>query len=357
MTPIMSITAGSMRHTMKPSLSYERLTLRRLVLVLLVSLALLAAFAVLAVAVGSEHIEIRTIAKIIGAAITGDSVDATPEQIMIITQIRLPRIGMAVVVGAAFAVAGSAYQALLRNPLADPGILGISTGAALGAIAATIFAESIPTGRPIAAFTGAAVTTAAVYFLGQKRRGASSERLVLAGMIINAFLSSVVIYLLTAASGSRLRSAFSWLIGDLGGDPLLLPLVAVFVAIGVSIIYVSARSLNLLMMGDQEAQALGVETGRVQIVVYLAASLITGAAVAACGVIGFVGLIVPHAVRLAGGSDNRLVVPGSAVIGAAFLVMADMIARTVISPREVHIGVITAFIGAPIFVYLLRRTT
>lgn len=312
---------------------------------------------VVAVAVGSEHISIPTILKIIAAELTGRVADATAEQTAIIAQIRLPRIAMAIVVGAAFSTAGAAYQALLRNPLADPGILGISTGSALGAIAATIFAESIPVSRPFAAFIGAVIATACVYVLGQSRRGASSERLVLAGMIVNAFLSSMVIYLVTAASGSRLRSVLSWLIGDLGGEPGLLPIVAVLVAVGILTIYVNARCLNLLMMGEQEALALGIEVERTKLVVYLAASLLTGAAVAASGVIGFVGLIIPHAVRLAGGSDNRLVVPASALGGAAFLIVADTIARTVIAPRELHIGVITAAVGAPAFVYLLRRTS
>jgi iron complex transport system permease protein len=167
----------------------------------------------------------------------------------------------------------------------------------------------------------------------------------------------MVIYLVTAVSGLRQRSVFSWLIGDLGGEPRLLPLVTILVVIGSLLIFVNARSLNLLMTSDQEAMALGVDVNRVYVTVFLAASLITGAAVAVSGVIGFVGLIIPHAVRLVGGSDNRLVVPGSALVGAAFLLLADVIARTVVAPREMHIGVITALIGAPVFVYLLRRTS
>jgi iron complex transport system permease protein len=264
---------------------------------------------------------------------------------------------MAIVVGAAFSVAGAAFQALLRNPLADPGILGISTGAALGAIAATVFAESLPIGRPLAAFIGAAITTGAVYVVGQGRSGTSSERLILAGVIVNAFLSSMVIYLVTAVAGLRQRSVLSWLIGDLGGEPGLLPVVAAFIALGSAVIFINARSLNLLMTGEEEALALGVEVERVRFSVYIAASLITGAAVAVSGVIGFVGLIIPHAVRLLGGVDNRLVVPGAALSGAAFLLMADTMARIVVAPREMHIGVITALVGAPVFVYLLRRTS
>jgi iron complex transport system permease protein len=264
---------------------------------------------------------------------------------------------MAIVVGAALAVAGAAYQALLKNPLADAAILGVSSGAAIGAIAATIFAESLPVSRPIAAFIGAVVTIALVYALGQTSQGGSSERLILAGVITNALLSSIVIFLVTTASGSRQRNVLSWLIGDLTSEQRLLPLVAALILAGILAIFFNARSLNLLMIGEQDALALGVEVDRVKLVVYIAASLVVGAAVAVSGAIGFVGLIIPHAVRLAGGSDNRLVIPASALVGSAFLLLADTVARTVIAPRELHIGVITALIGAPVFVYLLRRTS
>jgi iron complex transport system permease protein len=245
---------------------------------------------------------------------------------------------------------------LLRNPLADSYILGVSTGAALGAIASTVFAENLIIGRPIAAFIGATLTIAIVYFLGQAHRGAATDRLILAGVIVNSFLSSAVIFLLTVASGARLQSVFSWLIGYLGTDVKLLPIVALFILAGILVIYLNARSLNLIMTGEEDAQALGVDVRRVQLAVFLAASLITGAAVAVSGVIGFVGLIVPHAVRLAGGSDNRLVIPASALTGAIFLLLADTIARTLVAPRELHIGVVTAMIGAPTFIYLLRRS-
>ena len=341
--------------TTKRSASRERLTKRRLLLTLIVLLVLLVLVLCVAVAVGSEKIALGSIVKIIYAKITGTIVDIPLEQQTIIADIRLPRVLLGAIVGAALAVAGSAYQVLLRNPLADPYILGVSTGAALGAIAATIFSESFPVGRTLAAFLGATITIGLVYFLGQTNRDVSNERLILAGVIVNSFLSSAVIFLLTVAAGSRLRSVFSWLIGDLGGDIKLLPVITIFILAGMLIIVLNARSLNLLMMGEEQAMVMGVEVKRVQIIVYLAASLITGAAVAVSGVIGFVGLIIPHAVRLTGGSDNRLVIPASAVTGAIFLLLADVVARTIIAPRELHIGVITALIGAPVFVYLLRR--
>jgi iron complex transport system permease protein len=351
------MNATTTNRIQKRILARERLTRRSLSVTLVVLLAVLLLFAIIALTVGSERIGLETILKIIASQFTGRPGDVPAEQVSIIADIRLPRVLMAIVVGAALSVAGAAFQALLRNPLADPGILGISAGSALGAIAATIFTRSIPVSRPLAAFIGAVITMGAVYAIGQGRRGASTDRLILAGVIVNAFLSSGAIYLVTAASGSQLRSVFSWLMGDLGGEPGLLPIVAALVALGIFIIFINSRSLNLLMTGEQEALALGVEVKRVQIAVYIAASLITGAAVAVGGAIGFVGLIIPHAVRLVGGSDNRLVIPGSALGGAAFLLFADTLARTVMAPRELHIGVITALIGAPAFVYLLRRAS
>lgn len=334
----------------------DRLTARRLAITLAALSVLLIAVGVFSIAVGSEHVGFTNVIRVIAAEITGRAADVSPEQRIIVADIRLPRVLMAIVVGAALAVAGSAYQALLRNPLADPGILGISSGAALGAITATIFAESLPISRPVAAFAGAVITIAVVYALGQGRRDSGTERLILAGVIVNALLSSIVIFLVTSASGARQRNVLSWLIGDLSGESRLLPPVAAFVLIGIGAVYVNARSLNLMMIGEQDALTLGVEARRVKIAVYLAASLLTGAAVAVSGAIGFVGLIIPHAVRLVGGSDNRLVVPASALAGGVFLMLADTIARTAIAPSELNIGVITSLVGAPVFVYLLRRT-
>lgn len=338
-------------------LKRERLTAQRLAITLAVLAILVVAVGVFSVAIGSEHVGMGSVIRIVAAEITGRIAEVSPEQRTIIADIRFPRVLMAIVVGAALAVAGSAYQALLRNPLADPGILGISSGAALGAITATIFAESLPISRPVAAFVGAVITIAVVYALGQGRHGSGTERLILAGVIINALLSSIVIFLVTSASGARQRNVLSWLIGDLSGESRLLLPVAVFVLIGIGAVYVNARSLNLMMIGEQDALTLGVEARRVKIAVYLAASLLTGAAVAVSGAIGFVGLIIPHAVRLVGGSDNRLVVPASALVGGVFLMLADTIARTAVAPRELNIGVITSIVGAPVFVYLLRRTT
>lgn len=333
-----------------------RLTPRRLMVIAGALLAALGVVVVIALAVGSERIPIPTVAKILASTVTGQTLDAEPELRTIVLSVRLPRVLTAIVVGAALSVAGAAYQSLLRNPLADPYILGVSTGAALGAIVATVFSESLAISRPLAAFAGAIITTAVVYAVGHGGSGGGSTRLILAGVITNTFLSSTVIFFLTAAPELQVRSVFSWLIGDLSGEPGLLPAVTGLFLLGSAVIYACARSLNLMMVGEEDAIALGVPVERVKVSVYLAASLITGAAVAMGGVIGFIGLIVPHAIRLPGGSDNRLVIPGSALAGACFLLVADTIARTIIAPRELHVGVITALVGAPAFVYLLRRS-
>lgn len=333
-----------------------RLTTRRVAIITAALLAALGVVVLFAFAVGSERIPIPAVAKILASTVTGETLGAEPELRTIVLAVRLPRILTAIVVGAALSVAGAAYQSLLRNPLADPYILGVSTGAALGAIVATVFSESLAISRPLAAFAGAIITTAVVYAVGQGDSAGGSERLILAGVITNTFLSSTVIFFLTAAPELQVRSVFSWLIGDLSGEPALLPAVTVLFLLGAAVIYLCARSLNLMMVGEEDAIALGVPVQRVKVSVYLAASLITGAAVAIGGVIGFIGLIIPHAIRLPGGSDNRLVIPGSALAGACFLLLADTIARTVIAPLELHVGIITALVGAPAFVYLLRRS-
>src|SRR5262249_40319123 len=249
---------------------------------MLICVLILISFA--AVAVGSEHVSLSTIWRICWAEMTWATPTAPPELVSIIADVRIPRVLKGIVVGAALSVAGAAYQGLLKNPLADPYILGVSTGAAVGAIVATVFAGSILVGRPIAAFIGAVLTMAALYALGQKNRGSSSSRLILAGIIINTFLSSVVIFLLER-SGSQLHSIFSWLMGNLNGTPGLLPVVVVIVVAGIVVIGLNARNLNLLMTGDEDAIALGVEVRRVRFALFAAASLITGAVVAISGVI------------------------------------------------------------------------
>ena len=278
------------------------------------------------------------------------------DQYDILFQIRLPRILLAAAVGGSLAVAGASYQALLRNPLAEPYLLGVSNGAAVGTMFALVFFGAYEWSRPLLAFGGALVATLTVYQLARGRTGTTPERLILAGVIVTTFLSSVIVFVTTIMDATRIRSFTFWLLGDLSGaTKSLLPVVIVIVLIGTGALTLNARSLNLLMLGERDAFDLGVEVGRVRVIVFVVASLLVGSAVAASGSVGYVGLVVPHLVRLSLGSDNRLSIPASALGGALFVIVADTVARTIIAPRELPVGAITALIGAPLFIYLLKR--
>ena len=282
--------------------------------------------------------------------------DLNEQQRSILYDIRLPRILLGACVGASLAVAGAGLQSLLRNPLAEPYLLGVSNGAALGTMVAFVFFQSLEITRPLLAFAGAGLATIAVYRMAKSRTGMNVERLVLSGVIVTTFLSSVIVMLTTLLDAAKLRSFTFWLLGDLSQatrNGVYLSLAAV--VIGTIILMSQARTLNLMMVGERDAFDFGVEVGRVRVLVFGASSLVVGAAVAASGSVGYVGLIVPHLVRLTVGSDNRLVVPFSAVAGAIFVVFADTIARTAIAPRELPVGAVTALIGAPMFIYLLRK--
>lgn len=282
--------------------------------------------------------------------------DLSDAQATILYDIRLPRVLLAACVGASLAVAGAGLQALLRNPLAEPYLLGVSNGAALGTMLAfTIFAQT-EWARPLLAFAGAGAALFAVYRMAQSRAGMNVERLVLSGVIVTTFLSSVIVLLTSLIDAAKLRSFTFWLLGDLsqatrGGVYLTL---AAAVA-GTVVLSSQARALNLLMIGERDAFDFGVEVKRVRLIVFATTGLLVGSSVAASGSVGYVGLIVPHLIRLLTGSDNRFVVPFSAVAGAIFVVAADTLARIAIAPRELPVGAITALIGAPLFIWLLRR--
>ena len=282
--------------------------------------------------------------------------DLTEAQASILYDIRLPRVLLGASVGAALAVAGASLQALLRNPLAEPYLLGVSNGAALGTMLAFVFFSQIELARPVFAFAGAGIATFAVYQMAKSRAGMNVERLVLSGVIVTTFLSSIIVLLTSLLDAAKLRSFTFWLLGDLsqatrGGFYLTF---AVVVA-GTIILTSQARALNLMMIGERDAFDFGVEVRRVRLIVFAVASILVGSSVAASGSVGYVGLIVPHLIRLAIGSDNRLVIPFSAIAGAIFVLSADTVARVAIAPRELPVGAITALIGAPMFIYLLRR--
>lgn len=275
---------------------------------------------------------------------------------LVVFGLRLPRIALGILVGAALSTAGAGFQALLRNPLADPYVLGVSSGAALGAILSLVAAPHTPGAIQAAAFAGALATIAAVYFLGRRGGQIDSATLLLAGIVTASFLSAVIMFLMTTLSGRDLRGMAFWLMGDLASPPAVdLRWLYFLLIVGVGSMYTTASDLNLILTGEQEARHLGVNVSRVKMVVYVAASVLTGLAVSVSGAIGYVGLLVPHLMRMMFGSDYRLLIPASAIGGAILIVIADTLARTVVAPTELPVGAMTALAGAPVFIYLMRR--
>jgi iron complex transport system permease protein len=277
------------------------------------------------------------------------------ETARLLASLRFPRVALAAIVGACLALAGAALQALLKNPLADPFLLGTSGGAATGAALAALAGLS-PLLSPPAAFAGAVLASFGVAALARRRGRLDLQRLLLAGLIANAFFSALLRLVFSVASGEAARTMLFWMMGSLsdataGKAAALLPYAA---AAGTALL-LSASRLNLFAVGEENAAALGVDTERSKRIVFLAASLLTGAAVAFAGVIGFVGLLVPHAARAVAGNDQRVLLPVSALCGAALLVAADALARAAFAPAELPIGAVTAAIGAPLFAWLLLR--
>ena len=332
-----------------------RFTLRKTLIVCGVLAVLLITVGLVAVMIGSERVPIVDVLR---AVLTAgyDTGALTPTQRAIIFDIRLPRILLAATVGASLAAAGASYQALLRNALAEPYLLGISNGAAIGTMVALVFIGASEWTRPVMAFAGALGATFVVYRLAGGRAGASPERLILAGVIVTTFQSSVIVFITTLMDATRIRSFTFWLLGDLSqASSGSLWIAVVATVVGVMVLTFNARPLNLLMLGERDAFDLGVEVERVRLQVFFAASLLVGVSVALSGSVGYVGLVVPHLVRMSTSGDNRLTIPASALAGASFVVLADTVARTIIAPRELPVGAITALIGAPLFIYLLKR--
>jgi iron complex transport system permease protein len=342
MTPVIEKTTPVFQ---KPS--------RRFLWAMIVLAALLGLTILAAALLGSEKLPFS---DTVCAIFSGSSCGLTTQQSAILFDIRLPRVFLGVAVGAALAVAGASYQALLRNPLAEPYLLGVSNGAAIGTMFALVFLTGLAFSRPLLAFGGAMAATLAVYGIARGRAGMSVERLALAGVIVTTFLSSAIVLVTSLLDATRLRTFTFWLLGDLSAgskDSLYVTLPTVIV--GTAMLAMMARALNLLQLGERDAFDFGVEVQRTRLLVFLAAGALVGTSVAASGSVGYVGLVVPHLVRLSLGSDNRLVIPASALAGAIFVTLADTAARTVIAPRELPVGAITALIGAPLFIYLLKK--
>jgi len=288
---------------------------------------------------------------------------ADPLETDILLRLRLPRALAAFGTGAALALAGALMQVLLRNPLADPYVLGTSGGAAVGALGAMLLGSA---GLLVdaSAFSGALVSTVLVFALaraggarydGRGYDGGAASRLLLTGIVVASGWSAVVSLLLATSPEASLRGLLFWLMGDFSFVERPGPILAVAGA-GTVAGLMLARTLNVLGTGDWQAALLGVEVRRVRGAIYALAALLTSLAVTTAGVVGFVGLIVPHFVRLAGGSDHRVVIPGSALAGGTLLVLADTLARTLLAPRQLPVGAITAAVGVPAFLFLLRRS-
>jgi len=322
---------------------------------------LLVVVVVLAAAIGSVQIPFLTTSSILISKLP--LIELTPNWTgaleTIVLEIRLPRVILAGLVGAALAIAGATYQGLFRNPLADPYLIGVAQGAALGAVIGFLIPSTWHGWGfgiiPLLAFTGALVSTAIVYSLARVGKTLPVTTLILAGVALGALLASIVSYLIIS-SGERLHGIMFWLMGSFSltqwsEAKIVLP----YVLLGIIIILLYARPLNLMQLDEEQAQQLGINVERLKLVLLAAATLITAAAVSFVGIIGFVGIIIPHAVRLIWGADHRFLLPLSVLTGAIFLILADLIARTALAPTEIPIGVITALCGAPFFLYLLRR--
>ena len=304
----------------------------------------------LGVSVGSVKVPISTLWN------TGADEIATN----IVWKIRMPRVVLAGLVGASLAIAGAAFQGLLKNPLADPYTLGVSSGASVGAVATLFFGISVPFlgifTLPVFSMIGALVTMLLVItFAKLVDRAMKMETIILTGIIFSSFLGSVI-SLMIALTGEELRQIIGWLLGSVSMRGWSFVQMALpFIIIGTLLLWLNRRELNAMLFGEERAKHLGVNVKQRKMMILVGGSMLTGTAVAVSGTIGFVGLVVPHMTRLLFGSDNRHVLPLSFINGAALLIVCDLVSRTIISPTELPIGVITAFIGAPVFAFIFFR--
>jgi iron complex transport system permease protein len=329
------------------------LTPTKVAVTLAALLLLLAATAIFGLGMGPAGLRPG---EVVSVLVDADAAGPTAD---IVLRVRLPRVLLASLVGACLAVSGVLFQALLRNPLADPYVLGVSGGAALGGIAMLSFGGALGLGAnavPPAAFAGAVATTLLLYAIAGSGGRVSATNLLLTGVVFNAFASAAIVFMASIAGMSDGANIFLWLIGSLSASRVdVAPWVAAFLAMGLATALPMARSLNLLALGEEGAAQLGVEVERLKRWLLVSTSLMVGAAVSVAGLIGFVGLIIPHLLRLLLGPDHRLLVPAAAIGGAAFLVVCDTLARSLLGGRELPVGAITAIAGGPLFLWLLRR--
>jgi len=313
----------------------------------------------LVLTVGSVHIAFRQVWAILVShlPLVNLEVNWSSTTDMIVTGIRLPRIILAGMAGAALGVAGATYQGLFRNPLADPYLIGVAQGAALGAVTGFLLPWTFLGGYliPVLAFLGALVSVSAVYLIARVGKAIPVTTLILAGVAIGSFLISLTSYI-TIISADKMPGILSWLMGKFSmANWEQVGLIAPFLVVGLAVIFIFARPLNVMQLDEEQAEQLGINVERTKLILMAASTLITAAAVCFVGTIGFVGIIIPHAVRLIWGPDHRTLLPLAALSGAILLILADTASRTLFPPTEIPVGVITAFLGAPFFLFLLRR--
>ena len=313
---------------------------------------------VLCLGFGAERISFIQIASILAQGPFQQSENLEYPRHIILWQVRIPRVLLAFMVGGSLAAVGASLQALLRNPLADPFVIGISSGAALGASVAILFGVGLSTLTllvlPFCAFLGALLSLLVIYRIAVSYGSFSIHTLLLGGVVLNAVFSALILFLTTLADPYKASGMYAWLMGSLTGPDFQTVLVlAGYLFLGIFVLVSQASALNVLTLGEEAARSLGVDVERVKRVIFTASALVTGAVVAFSGLIGFVGLIVPHAVRLMFGADHRLLLLASGIVGGMFLMVADTVARTLLSPAEIPVGVVTALVGGPIFLYLL----
>lgn len=304
---------------------------------------------VVSLAVGSVSIPLSHIT----AALFGRTDGIPSGELVILWQLRLPRIILAMMVGAALAVTGGVFQALFRNPLAEPYILGISSGGTVGTLIALV--SGAVTLVPAASFLGSLSVMGLVYTIGRRRGQLDTNILLLAGVMIGTFFNAIIL-LLISLYNQELRSSYLWLLGNLSNaDMASLGFVVPVVFGGSTIFWLFSRQFNLIAGGEDNAAQLGVNVPRLKMISYILASMMIGIVVSVSGVIGFVGLVIPHTCRILFGPDHRIVFPASFLMGAIFLLLADLVARVVLAPVEIPVGAITAVLGAPFFIWLLRK--
>jgi iron complex transport system permease protein len=333
---------------------------RRIISLVGLGAALLIVIA-LATSIGSVHVPLGTTFSILADKLPFIDINQTwsSATATIVLDIRLPRIILAGLVGAALAVAGATYQGLFRNPLADPYLIGVAQGASLGAVIGFLLPAAWNLTAigviPMFAFIGAIAATVIVYLLARVGKTLPVTTLILSGVALSALLGSITSYLILS-SGNKLHSIIFWMMGSFSSSDWSEVLIVLpYVAIGTAVIVIFARLLNVMQLDEEQAQQLGVNVESFKLILLAAATLITAASVSFVGTIGFVGIIIPHAVRLIWGADHRFLLPLAILTGAIFMILTDLIARTVLAPTEIPIGVITAICGAPFFLYLLRR--